>query len=260
MEPSRPDKLLASIGQERTDACEEHGAFTARNLIGRIWSKCPTCVQIASDRQRAEESLRLEAERERRHAAALAESRIPARFIGRSFDNFVVSTDDQRRAVTAARDYAENFDEHLKRGTGLVMSGMPGNGKSHLASAILQHLLARDVRYITCLSMIRAIRETWRRDSEQSERSILSYFGGLDLLVIDEIGVQYGSDGEQTIIFDVLDMRYREMKPTILLTNQDKAGLKTFIGERTFDRLIETSRWIAFDWESYRPTARKAAA
>jgi DNA replication protein DnaC len=50
------------------------------------------------------------------------------------------------------------------------------------------------------------------------------------------------------------------MRPTILLTNQDKAGLKTFIGERAFDRLTETSRWIPFDWASYRLQARKEAA
>ena len=108
--------------------------------------------------------------------------------------------------------------------------------------------------------MIRAVRETWRRDSEQSEREVLRYFASLDLLVIDEIGVQYGTDGEQTIIFEVLDRRYRDIRPTILITNQDKGGLVQFVGERTFDRLIETSRWIAFDWPSFRPAARRAAA
>jgi len=80
------------------------------------------------------------------------------------------------------------------------------------------------------------------------------------LLVLDEIGVQYGTDGEQTILFDVLDRRYRDLKPSILLTNQDKAGFKQYIGERVFDRLTETSKWVAFDWQSYRATARREAA
>ncbi|MNL85189.1 DNA replication protein DnaC [compost metagenome] len=78
--------------------------------------------------------------------------------------------------------------------------------------------------------------------------------------MLDEIGVQYGTDGEQTILFDVLDRRYRDMKPSVFLTNQDKKGFKEFIGERTFDRLTETSRWVPFDWASYRPQARKEAA
>jgi DNA replication protein DnaC len=80
------------------------------------------------------------------------------------------------------------------------------------------------------------------------------------LLVLDEIGVQYGTDGEQTIIFDILDRRYRDMRPSVLLTNQDKAGLKTFIGERAYDRLTETCRWVPFDWPSYRLQARKEAS
>ena len=72
--------------------------------------------------------------------------------------------------------------------------------------------------------------------------------------------MQYGTDGEQTIVFDVLDRRYREVRPTLILTNQDKAGLKAFVGERTFDRLVETCRWVPFDWPSYRPQARREAA
>jgi DNA replication protein DnaC len=78
-------------------------------------------------------------------------------------------------------------------------------------------------------------------------------------LVIDEIGVQYGTEGEQTILFDVLDIRYRDQMPTILLTNQDMAGARQFLGDRTWDRIRETGRWVSFDWESFRPQARKEA-
>ena len=77
------------------------------------------------------------------------------------------------------------------------------------------------------------------------------------MIVLEGASAGYG---EQTILFDVLDRRYRDMMPTILLTNQDKKGFKEFIGERTFDRLVETARWVPFDWPSYRPTARKEAA
>ena len=112
---------------------------------------------------------------------------------------------------------------------------------------------------MTCMDLIRAVRDTWRRDSEKTETQVLSYLERLDLLVIDEVGVQYGTDGEITILFDVLDRRYREVRPTILLTNQDKDGFKKFIGERTFDRLSETCRWVPFDWASFRPQARREA-
>jgi DNA replication protein DnaC len=249
------DRLL-----EQEAVCPEHGKYLSRIIVGRVWSRCPAC----NDAQLAEEAAAAEREQaavtERAHRAMLAASQVPARFIGRSFDNFVADTDPKRHALTVARDFAERFPEARRKGAGLIFAGKPGTGKSHLAAAILQHLMPADVRYATCLDLIRAIRETWRKDSERSEGDVLRYLERLDLLVIDEVGMQYGTDGEQTILFDVLDRRYREVRPTVLLTNQDRDGFKTFVGDRTFDRLTETCRWVPFDWQSYRPTARREAS
>lgn len=254
-------EVAASFGATEVEAsCPIHGAYTSRNIVPRIWSKCPQCsaeLKALSQAKRAAEEAELA---EKRHRVALDASRIPARFIGRTFANFKADTPAQQHAVTVARDFAENFAEHARKGGSLILSGQPGTGKSHLAAAVLQTMLSKDVRYLTCMDLIRAIRETWRKDSEKSESQILRYFEELDLLVIDEVGMQYGTDGEQTILFDVLDRRYREVKPVILITNQDLKGFKTFVGDRVYDRLSETSRWVPFDWASYRPTARKEAA
>jgi DNA replication protein DnaC len=246
-----------SLQETREASCPEHGAYQSRRFMRNAWSKCPACSAAHSERMRQENEARARIEAEQRHRARLGWARIPARFIGRTFDNFHAATDEQRHALTVAREFAEDFAENARRGRGLIFSGLPGTGKSHLAAAILQQHLERDVCYLTCLDMIREIRETWRRDSERGELEVLRHLGGMDLLVLDEIGVQYGTDAEQTLIFEVLDRRYRDVKPSILLTNQDKAGFKQFIGERTFDRLAETHRWVPFDWPSYRPQARK---
>lgn len=245
---------------EKDAVCDTHGPFVSRHIMARIWSHCPACDQERKDREQAEAD-RLEAQaREARQRKLLGRAAIPARFVGKGFENFHADTDAKRAALTIVRDYAETFDRNAQAGKGLILSGKPGTGKSHLAGAVLQSQLGRDVLYATCMDVIRMVRETWRKDSDRSERQVLSYLGGLDLLVIDEMGVQYGTDGEQTILFDVLDRRYREVKPTILLTNQDAEGLKAYLGERTYDRIRETSRFVAFGWESYRPLARKEAA
>lgn len=256
--------LFQPLG-ERKVSCAKHGDYFAngtRLSKGReIWTRCAGCS----------EDERLEEKRARDLMAAqaaqadlerkLEQTAIPPRFLGKSLENFNAETEEQRYALTVARGYLENFADHHKRGDGLILSGMPGTGKSHLAGAILQGLLPRYVGlYATCMNLIRMVRGTWRKDSETSENQVLETLCHVPLLVIDEIGVQYGTDGEQTILFDVLDGRYRNMRPTILLTNQDKAGLKTFIGERAYDRLTETSRWIPFDWKSYRLQARKDAS
>lgn len=249
---------LPNPNETRRASCPEHGEYESRTLFkAKIWTKCPECAAEQKRAEQAAEELRRQAVAEQRHRERLHSSRVPARFIGRSFDNFKAETEGQKRALTTTRDYSEQFDDNLNRGQGLILAGQPGTGKSHLAAAILQTKLHRSVCYVTCMDMIREVRDTWRKGSDRSELQLLDTFGGIDLLVIDEIGVQYGTDAEQTIIFDVLDRRYRDVLPTILLTNQDHAGLKQFIGERAYDRLTETCKWVAFDWPSYRTEARK---
>jgi DNA replication protein DnaC len=74
----------------------------------------------------------------------------------------------------------------------------------------------------------------------------------IGLLIIDEVGVQYGTEGEQVIMFDIINRRYRDAMPTILITNLGKEGFKKYLGERSFDRLRENGIWVPFDWESHR--------
>lgn len=245
--------ILGPREADRQAHCDAHGAFTSRHVYRSVWTKCPRCSEEATARAEAEEERKRADRRAEAHRELLLSAAIPARFIGRSFAGFQAPTPGHQHALTVCRDYAEGFVEFAQEGRGLILAGKPGTGKSHLAGAILQHLLPRlDVRYTTCMDMIRAVRDTWRRDSDRTESQVLGMLQRLDLLAIDEIGMQYGTDGEQTILFDVLDRRYREVKPTLILTNQDQRGLREFVGDRTFDRLIETCRWVPFDWPSHR--------
>ena len=191
---------------------------------------------------------------------AIGQACIPARFQAHSFASFIADTPAKIHAVTVVRDFVEQFDAGLESGAGLILAGLPGTGKTHLAAAAMMELVSRRrwVQYVTCLDMIRIVRETWRKNAEQTEREVLRTLGvSVDLLVIDEVGVQYGTDSEQTVIFEIMDKRYAEMRPTILITNQDKQGFRDYVGERVADRLRQTHDWVAFDWPSYRPTARK---
>lgn len=246
---------------EREQTCESHGKYISvgNKYMDRIevWSKCQGCEEERIAKQEREATLLRIEQRKAAMAYAIGQAAIPARFIGRSFDNFNAQSKEQTAALTTSRDYAENFEERRKKGESLIFSGKPGTGKSHLAIAILQSLMPGEIGlYVTCMDVIRMVRATWRRDSEKSEEQVLEMLASVPLLVVDEIGVQYGTDGEQTILFDVMDRRYREMMPCVLLTNQNTKGFKDFVGERTYDRLREVSQWVPFDWESYRPTAR----
>lgn len=251
---------------EREAACAQHGSYisTGRRFFSReIWSQCPTCISEEEEAMQSEQRRRASERLERERQEAIGQACIPPRFQDRSFAAFVADEPAKLHALTVCRDFVEQFDAYAAKGSGLILAGLPGTGKTHLAASSMLELLARGrwVQYLTCMGLIRMIRETWRADSTKTEREVLSLLGKrIELLVIDEVGVQYGTDGEKTILFEVLDRRYSEMRPTILITNQNKVGFQEFVGERVHDRLRQTHTWVPFPWSSYRTQARKDAA
>ena len=251
---------MEQIGRAQMN-CDIHGPFMATGVRLRardIWSNCPECAREADEREKARQRERREKAEQDLKNAQMESARIPTRFSGKTLASFKAESVEQQRALSVAQSFVADWSDTSKKGSWLVFSGLPGTGKSHLAIAILQALMPAHVgRYMTCMELIQSIRSTWRKDSEKSEVEILDELSALPLLVIDEVGVQYGTDSEQNHIFDVLDRRYRDLMPTILLTNQDKEGFRAFVGDRVYDRMTECARWVPFAWPSYRPQVRK---
>ncbi|HHF9035902.1 TPA: ATP-binding protein [Klebsiella pneumoniae] len=160
-----------------------------------------------------------------------------------TFANYQVAGDGQRRALTMARSYAQNFGSGF---ASFVFSGAPGTGKNHLAAAIGNHLLAggRSVLVVTIPDLMLRVRECY--DDGQSEASLL-----------DEVGIQRGSSGEKVILNQVIDRRLSTMRPVGILTNLNYESLTDTLGARILDRLqMDGGMWVNFDWDSYRKNVR----
>jgi DNA replication protein DnaC len=251
---------------DRSAACPEHGSYISHGYAfgatrkREFWSPCPKCKEIAEDAEKAEAE-----QRERRHHAERRDAEaqaagIPRRFRACTFENFVADTEAKQAVFTACSTYARQLAlGELRQGRGLVLAGPPGNGKTHVGAAILRYLLDtgwRRVRYTSCADLVGAVRATWARNSPKTEEQVIEELGErLDLLVVDELGVQAGTENEQAILFRILDRRYAEERSTVLLTNLNTTRLKEFVGDRLYDRLRETHQWVTFAWESYRATA-----
>jgi len=241
--------------------CEKHGDYEVKYMdsFGRagrvmVFDHCMTCVseKDAEDRirQKKEDAARdIENERRRREKARV-NAGISKRNLYKTFDDYICSSEGQTKAKNDCMRYVETFP-HEKS---MLMVGGVGTGKTLLASAMIDKIVDENrCEIIKLIDLVRSLKATWARDSDQTEEKLISYYTNIDLLIIDEVGSQFGSDTEKLFIFDIIDGRYQNMKPTVLISNLDIDGIKDAIGERCVDRLREGGgMMVAFDWSSSR--------
>lgn len=247
-------EMMEDLPKEQRQ-CETHGEYTSVNYISNVWSHCPDCTK-EQNRREEERQARLERlEDRRRWESKLGGSGIPLRFQDRTLDQFVVSHPAQERALEFARKYADQFNNVVQEGRCALFVGRPGTGKTHLAAGIGLQIMkdGRSVLFTTVMRAVRRVKDSWGKGSAESESQAIYALTYPDLLILDEVGVQFGSDFERNTLFDVLNERYEKRKPTILLSNLPKDELVGFLGERVFDRMREDGgQFIPFDWDSYR--------
>lgn len=237
-------------------ACPEHGAYVALCHLGKLWTGCPACSQEAEQRRMAEEVQRARAAANAEWQERLGRAGIPERFMDCSLENYEATHAAQVRALDAAKAYARDWRQVRATGRGAIFIGNVGTGKTHLAVAIGLHAMrvhAASVLFISVQRAVRSIKDTWTRGSAMSEGQAIAVLTYPDLLILDEVGVQFGSDYERQVLFDVLNERYECRKPTLFLSNKDAEEVRAILGERVWDRLREDGAAIVpFQWPSHR--------
>ena len=163
--------------------------------------------------------------------------------------------DRQKRIHAWASDYCQSFNIVLETGRSGILLGAPGTGKTTLAVGILKHVLEKGGTglYTTLMDMLARIKATYGKDAAESEQTVIQQLTSVDLLVVDEIGRSVDSSYETAQFFRLLDRRYRQVKPVILVTNMNTKDFSDFIGPSAVDRLREAGGVIhVFDWGSQR--------
>lgn len=243
--------------------CEEHGTFESslvESFIGDAqWHGCPRCHFDA--RHSADESVATAArdvQFARQLNADLLASSIPPRFRTATLENYRTDSkpEPQTVALRQCREYAEAFDQHWQVGLSMMLLGEVGTGKTHLGCAVSQHVIRHHgafARYTSALAIIRDVKATFGKSSEVTEHQVFNALQAPDLLVIDEIGVQHGSDFERQVLFEVINNRYERMQPTVVISNLSILGLRKCLGDRAVDRLSDSGGpAVLFNWPSAR--------
>ncbi|WP_181940480.1 ATP-binding protein, partial [Klebsiella pneumoniae] len=78
---------------------------------------------------------------------------------------------------------------------------------------------------------------TYQKGAKTTESQLISDLCEVDLLVLDDVGVQRNNLNEELIIFQVVDRRSSNKKPVGVLTNLNFDELAKALGDRVIDRL-----------------------
>lgn len=246
--------------------CEKHGAFKtkfSKSFSNKVMinATCAECVE-AFDKLVANKEAEIIKRNEELKSKQAEEARIEKlkkrgvgkRYLRNSFAEFKADTPSKQNALLKTKELCRCVMSG-EIAPNLIMVGGVGTGKTHLANAAVIELTdsGKFCGRVNLIDMVRSIKSTWSKDSEQSEEEVIDSYISCDLLIIDEVGVQFNSDTEKMFIFDVINGRYEEELPTVIISNLDIDEVKGIIGKRCVDRLRQDGgKVVAFDWESQR--------
>jgi DNA replication protein DnaC len=240
----------------RLDECPAHGEYQSKCRFREHWSICPDCARERDSAEKAAKETEARLAEIERWQQRMGTAGIPERFQDRTLVTYIPKTDAQQKALNFATRYADEFDKVMQTGRGALFLGRPGTGKTHLACGIALEVMQQwnaSALFTTTLRALRRIKDTWSHGSEKTESQAIAELVFPDLLILDEVGIQFGTDAEKMLLFDVLNERYEKRRPTLMLSNLPVPEVRSYLGERVVDRMREDgSEVLVFNWASHR--------
>ena len=255
---AREDEHLTENFELICDKCGHHRYYQNNNFVVTCWCKC----QQEADEERKRQ------ERAQQRMASLQKLK-ELSLLGKRYANASFETLDMNRpadfvnAVERCKKYCENWEEIKEQGLGIYLYGDVGTGKSLLTACIGNYLLARftTVLFTNFFEIAKQIKKTFV-DNSMTESAFIDRLTNVDLLIIDDLGTEIVTkNGEKTWlqdkIYDVINARYINQKPTIFSSNESLVDLVENCGlmKKTVDRIAAMSTAkIELRGSSYRLT------
>ena len=144
-----------------------------------------------------------------------------------------------REALSAAMAFANSLAKGINR-PGLIFEGAVGSGKTFLAAAIANELLAKgvDVEFIVVPEFLDQLRQQIH-SNDDSETSLINRIKDVPVLVFDDMGAHNFSPWVQNILFTIINYRLNHQLPILITTNLDMDELCDAVGDRIASRLME---------------------
>lgn len=217
----------------------------------------------AIDSESQRETLRRMGQLSERQAAAVYALDVPPLYAGVTLDHMRMhGPTDDRKKQAAALDFGRKFiDDWPEVPEVLLLTGTYGSGKGHWVWSVTAAIAAKHgarCRVLKLSDLIREIRGSWRVKDADSEQRVLERYRKLDLLVIDEVS-RHAFYGEATQhLYDLVDYRIEQRRPTILTSNEREEEIRAILGPAVFNRLEGHGYLVDFGQASWR--SRQGAA
>ena len=241
-------ELLVNSGYS-ADYLEERYTCSACNDAGYIAANMCGCMQSLL----------------RREAAALLERSSPMRKC--TFEGFLLHyyddapdesgaspRDKMRDKLSYCQMWASRFSPTSES---ILMVGSTGVGKTHLSVAMAGEAAGAgyDVVYTPVQRMMDALEgEKFSRDSlaRQKYLGATDTYLDCDLLVLDDLGTEFTSSFTGAALFNILNTRLVEERPTIISTNLELADITARYNQRMASRLIYGYKVLRLDGKDIR--------
>ncbi len=156
----------------------------------------------------------------------------------KSFEIDIYDLQESKERATSAKliagNFVKKFDKMLEQGKGLYLySSIKGSGKTRLAASILNAVVKVhdnqnkpiSVYYSSTADLLAEIKKTFDKDSNIKTSDLIDSVKNVDLLVLDDIGVEKVGDWVEETFTRVLDYRLQNLKVTIFTSNLEIAHL-----------------------------------
>lgn len=247
------DNTYIKDGLKHCSVCNEplqtiiNHPFTGEERIVNCICKCEV------EKMKREEEERRNFERQKEIEKLQKSSLLGDRYKNTRFDNTIIGENNMfDEAFKRCRNYCEVSSKVLENGYGIYIYGDSGTGKTHLTACMVNELIKqhRPTLFTNFFEISQIIRGTFKSNKD-NEIDMIDKISNIDFLFIDDLGTEkVTKNGEdnwlQEKIFEILNKRYNNKKPTVFTSNYSLEELISARGlmEKTVDRILEMSSLI----------------